>query len=62
MIIRNGIVLHANRMENGSDVRLEDGTISTIGPDLHVDSGETVIEADGCEVMAKHPLEIREVT
>lgn len=51
MIVKNGKVLHVNRMENGCDVQIEDGTIRTIGPNLKVDSGETVIEADGCYVL-----------
>ncbi|MBN2551993.1 MAG: amidohydrolase family protein [Spirochaetales bacterium] len=51
MIIKNGKVLHANRMEIGCDVRTEGKTIRSIGPELKGEYGEEVIDAEGCYVL-----------
>jgi N-acetylglucosamine-6-phosphate deacetylase len=51
MLIRNGIVLHGDRLEAGSDVRIVGAQIAAIAPALSPKPGEQVIEADNCYVL-----------
>ncbi|MGC8782751.1 MAG: N-acetylglucosamine-6-phosphate deacetylase [Anaerolineae bacterium] len=51
MLIRNGIVLHRDRLRPGYDLRVERGQITAIGQALTPEPGEPVIEADGCYVL-----------
>ena len=50
MIIRNGTVLHANRLERGADVRIEGPVIAEIGVGIHAPD-EQVADATGCYVL-----------
>jgi len=47
MLIRNATVLHVDRLEPGSDIRLEEGRIQAIGRGLRPGAGEARLEADG---------------
>ncbi len=51
MLIKDGIVLHYNRIEAPCDVQIAAGQIAHIGPDLHPTPGEHVIMATGCYVL-----------
>jgi N-acetylglucosamine-6-phosphate deacetylase len=51
MLIKNGIVLHEDRLEAGSDVRIRGGQIAVIGPALEPEPGERVLEATDCYVL-----------
>ena len=51
MLIRNGLVLHHDRMEPASAVRVVAGRIAAIGPDLAPGAGEEVLDASGCYVL-----------
>jgi N-acetylglucosamine-6-phosphate deacetylase len=51
MLIRNGTVLHYDRLETERDVRIEAGQITAIGPQLKPERGERVIEVAGCYVL-----------
>ena len=51
MLIRNGTVLHYNRLEPGRNVRIDDGRIACIGEALRPDAGEEVLDATGRYVL-----------
>jgi N-acetylglucosamine-6-phosphate deacetylase len=51
ILIRNGDVLHAGRMEQASDVRIEGSRIVEIGKGLAPDPGAQVIDATGLTVL-----------
>lgn len=51
VLIRNGIVLRDDRLEEGYDLRIERARIVAIGPALTPEPDEQVIEADGCYVL-----------
>ena len=50
MLIRNGIVLHNNRLESGADLRTAGKSVAEIRPGLAAD-GETIFDAAGCYVL-----------
>jgi N-acetylglucosamine-6-phosphate deacetylase len=52
MFIRNGLVLHYDRIEAGANLRIEKGEIVAIGRALAAGPGETVIDASDCYVVA----------
>jgi N-acetylglucosamine-6-phosphate deacetylase len=52
MLIKNGSVLHHDRIERSCDLRVEDGTITALGPDLDPEPGETTIDASSHTVLA----------
>jgi N-acetylglucosamine-6-phosphate deacetylase len=47
MVIRNSTVLHVDRLEESTDIRLMGGRIREIGRKLEAVSGEQVVEAEG---------------
>ena len=51
MLIKNGTILHHDRLEAGRDLRVEGSRIALIGSGLRPDSGERVIDATGCHVL-----------
>jgi N-acetylglucosamine-6-phosphate deacetylase len=51
MLIKNGTLLHYDRLEAGRDLRVEGSQIALIGSGLRPDSGERVIDATGCHVL-----------
>jgi N-acetylglucosamine-6-phosphate deacetylase len=51
MLIKNGIILHYDRLEPGRDLRMEGEQIVAIGPGLRPETGERVIEAAGGYVL-----------
>jgi N-acetylglucosamine-6-phosphate deacetylase len=51
MLIKNGIVLHYDRLEPGCDLRTEGSQIAAIGPGLKPEPAERVIEANNCYVL-----------
>ncbi|MFZ5917390.1 MAG: N-acetylglucosamine-6-phosphate deacetylase [Chloroflexota bacterium] len=51
MLIQNGRVLHHDRFETGSGLRLRQGKITAIGPELAPQSGERIVDAGGCTVL-----------
>jgi N-acetylglucosamine-6-phosphate deacetylase len=52
MLIRNGSVLHYDRIELQCDLRVEDGTITALEPGLAPRPGEPTIDASGHTVLA----------
>jgi N-acetylglucosamine-6-phosphate deacetylase len=52
MLIKNGLVLHYDRIETGANLRIEKGEIVAIGGALAAGPGETVIDASDCYVVA----------
>jgi len=50
MLIKNGLVLHYDRIELGCDLRSEKGTIVSIGRGLMAGSDEPTLDASGCYV------------
>ena len=50
MIIRNGTVLHVNRLERGADVRIDGPTIVEIGVGIRAQDEHT-LDATGCYVL-----------
>jgi N-acetylglucosamine-6-phosphate deacetylase len=52
MLIKNGLVLHNDRIETGANLRIEKGEIVAIGGALAAGPGETVIDASDCYVVA----------
>lgn len=51
MLISNGLVLHYDRLEPGSEVRLEGEHIAAIGPGLAPQPGEALFDAAGCYIL-----------
>jgi dihydroorotase-like cyclic amidohydrolase len=51
MLIKNGCVLHYNRLEAGRDLRIQAGKISAIAENLASEAGEDVLEANGCYLL-----------
>jgi N-acetylglucosamine-6-phosphate deacetylase len=51
MLIRNGNVLHFDRLEAGQDVRIDGGRIAAIGKGLAAQAGEREVDAHGCYVL-----------
>jgi N-acetylglucosamine-6-phosphate deacetylase len=51
MLIKNGIILHHDRLRPGWDLRIEGRQIAALGPDLVPTPGERVLDADGCYVL-----------
>ena len=51
MFIRNGTILHDDRLEAAANLRAEDGRIMAIAKDLHPEPGEQVLDATGCYVL-----------
>jgi N-acetylglucosamine-6-phosphate deacetylase len=51
MLIRNGLVLHYDRLENACDLKIDDGIILAIGPGQAAQPGEGVRDATGCYVL-----------
>jgi N-acetylglucosamine-6-phosphate deacetylase len=51
MLIKNGLVLHYDRLEEGSAIRVEAGRIVALGTGLGARDGEPVIDASGCYVL-----------
>ena len=51
MFIRNGAVLHDDRLEAATDLRTEGGRITAIAKDLRPEPGEQVLDATGCYVL-----------
>lgn len=51
VLIKNGIILHHNRLEDPGDLWIVGDRIAAIGPDLRPAHGERVIEADGRYVL-----------
>jgi N-acetylglucosamine-6-phosphate deacetylase len=52
MLIRNGSVLHYDRIEAGCDLRVEKGEIITVASGLTPGPGELTLDASGCHVLA----------
>ena len=52
MLIKNGRVLHYDRLETNCDLGIENGKIATIGQGLKPDPGEPVVDATGNYVLA----------
>ncbi|MGE5602137.1 MAG: hypothetical protein ACM30E_03745, partial [Nitrososphaerales archaeon] len=50
MLIRNGTVLHNNRLEPAADLRIAGKSVAEIGPGLTAD-GEQVFDATGCYML-----------
>jgi len=51
LVIRNGIVLHYDRLETGWDLIAENGTITAVEPSAAVKTDGTVIDATGLYVL-----------
>jgi N-acetylglucosamine-6-phosphate deacetylase len=51
MLIKNGIVLHYNRLEQGCDLRAAGDRIFAIAPRMKPEPGERVIDATDCYVL-----------
>ncbi len=51
MLIKNGVVLHYDRLEAGRDVRVAEGRIAFVGSGLTPEAGERVLDATGCYVL-----------
>jgi N-acetylglucosamine-6-phosphate deacetylase len=51
MFIRNGTVLHDDRLETITDLRTDGGRIRAIAKDLRPEPGEQVLDATGCYVL-----------
>ena len=51
MIIRNGAILHGDRLEEATSLRTEAGRITAIAKDLSPEPGEQVLDATGCCVL-----------
>ena len=51
MLIKHGLILHHDRLEEGSDLRLQHGQIVELGRDLVPAADEQVIDASGCYVL-----------
>ena len=52
MLIKNGRILHYNRFEANSDMRVEDNRITAIGQGMMPEPGEQVVDAAGNYVLA----------
>jgi len=52
VIIKHGRVLHYDRFEAQSDLRLEGPKIAAIAADLKPDPGEAIVDAEGCYVLS----------
>ncbi|MCX6030856.1 MAG: amidohydrolase family protein [Chloroflexi bacterium] len=51
MLIKNGVVLHYDRLEAGRDVRVAGERIAFVGSGLTPEAGERVLDATGCYVL-----------
>jgi N-acetylglucosamine-6-phosphate deacetylase len=51
LLIQNGLVLHYDRLEAGSDLRIENGRIVALGPNLEPRAAERIIDASKCYVL-----------
>ena len=51
MLIKNGCVLHYNRLESGKDIRIQAGKISAVAENLTPEAGEDVLDASGMYVL-----------
>jgi len=51
MLIRNGLVLHYDRLKPGGDVRIDGGRIAAIGQRFEPYDGEEVLDAEGGYVL-----------
>jgi N-acetylglucosamine-6-phosphate deacetylase len=51
MLIKNGSVLHYNRLETGQDIHIQAGKIIKIGENIISAAGEDVLDAGGCYVL-----------
>ena len=51
MLIKNGCVLHFNRLESGKDVRIQAGKISAVAEKLTPQAGEEILDANGLYVL-----------
>jgi N-acetylglucosamine-6-phosphate deacetylase len=51
MLIRNGLVLHHDRLEPESDLRMENGTIIALEAGLTSQPNEVIVDASGCYVL-----------
>lgn len=51
MFIRNGAILHGDRLEEASNLRTEDGRITAIATGLDPEAGDTILEATGCYIL-----------
>ena len=51
MLIKHGLILHHDRLEEDSDLRLQHGQIVELGRDLAPSPDEQVIDASGCYVL-----------
>jgi len=47
-LIRNGAILHDNRLEAATDLRAENGQITAIAKDRRPGPGEQMLDATGC--------------
>jgi N-acetylglucosamine-6-phosphate deacetylase len=51
MLIKNGSVLHYNRLETGKDIHIQAGKITKIGENIIPAAGEEVLDASACYVL-----------
>jgi dihydroorotase-like cyclic amidohydrolase len=51
MLIRNGLLLHHDRLEPGSDLRMENGEIVALEVGLTPQPNEVIVDASGCYVL-----------
>jgi N-acetylglucosamine-6-phosphate deacetylase len=51
MFIRNGVILHGDRLEEAANLRTEAGRVTAIARDLSPEPGDSVIDAAGCYVL-----------
>jgi N-acetylglucosamine-6-phosphate deacetylase len=51
MFIRNGAILHGDRLEAATDLRAENAQITAIAKNLHPEPGEQILDATGCYVL-----------
>lgn len=51
MLIKDGNLLHYNRLEPGKDVRIQGGKITEIGERLSPATADEILEANGCYVL-----------
>jgi N-acetylglucosamine-6-phosphate deacetylase len=51
MLIRNGLILHYDRLEAGSDLRVENGKIAAVEVGISPQANEGIIDASGCYVL-----------
>ena len=52
MLIKNGLVLHYDRIEAGCDLRVEKGQIVAVGQGLMAGLDEPTLDASGCYIVS----------